>query len=268
MRPKKSLGQNFLINRHAAVRIVSLLELQPGEPVLEIGGGRGDLTCHLLESGADVTCVEFDREAVAVLSERFKGYEYLHLVHEDILEIDPRAILSGGEARLVGNIPYNITTPILEWVVKHRASFPLVVLMVQKEVAVRLSASPGSKNFGSLTVFAQLFYDVKRVFTLRPGSFFPKPSVDSAVIALQRLSDSHISEGEYEPLRRLTSACFRWRRKTLVRILREEYQLEPGTANELIMSLSLDPSLRPEQLAVTDFVALMRKLKCVVRDSP
>lgn len=269
MRPKKHLGQNFLINRNAAVRIVSLMDLRPGENVVEIGGGRGDLTCHLLETVANVTSVEIDRDLANVLSVRFNDSEHFHLICGNILQTDPMTILpQGTTAKLVGNIPYNLTTPILEWIIEHRAHFPLVVLMVQKEVALRLAAKPGGKDFGSLTVFVQLFYDVKRVFTLRPGSFFPTPTIDSAVIELRALPESHIVDAEYDQLRRLTSACFRWRRKTIVRILREEYQLEPDVAVRFVTSLSIEPNSRPEQLAVPQFVALMRELKCVDRDSP
>jgi 16S rRNA (adenine1518-N6/adenine1519-N6)-dimethyltransferase len=267
MRPKKHLGQNFLINRNAAIRIVSHLNLKPGERVIEIGGGRGDLTCHLLETGAEVTSIEIDRGLADVLSARFTDAEHFHLIRGDILQTDPATMLPHGTmAKLVGNIPYNLTTPILEWIIEHRALFPLVVMMVQKEVAMRLAAQPGGKDFGSLTVFVQLFYDVKRIFALRPGSFFPKPTIDSAVIELRQLRESHIIDAEYKQLRRLTSACFRWRRKTIVRILREEYQLGPYAAVQLVTSLSLDPNSRPEQLAVPHFVALMRELKCVDRD--
>jgi 16S rRNA (adenine1518-N6/adenine1519-N6)-dimethyltransferase len=269
MRPKKHLGQNFLINRNAAIRIVSLLGLKPGQNVIEIGGGRGDLTCHLLDTGAEVTSIEIDRDLASALSGRFAEARNFHLIRGDILQTDPSTMfLPDATAKLVGNIPYNLTTPILDWVIEHRVRFPFVVLMVQKEVAARLAAQPGGKDFGSLTVFVQLFYDVRRAFILRPGSFFPKPTVDSAVIELRQLPQSHIFEEEYQFMRRLTSACFRWRRKTIVRILREEYRLEPNDAVRLVSSLSLDPNSRPEQLTVSQFVALMRELKCVDRHSP
>jgi len=268
MRPKKHLGQNFLINRNAGKRIVSLLDLKPGEKVVEIGGGRGDLTCHLLETGAVVTSVEIDADLASLLSERFAGAHHFHLIRGDILQADLESMLpQGTNAKLVGNIPYNLTTPILELIIEHRSRFPQVILMMQLEVAGRLTAEPGGKDFGSLTVFIQLFYAVERVFTLRPGSFFPKPKVDSAVVRLRRLHQSLIVDEEYPRLRRLTSACFRWRRKTIVRILRDEYQLEPATAVRLVTSLSLDPNTRPEQMAVSQFVALMRELRCVGQDS-
>ncbi len=269
MRPKKSLGQNFLINQNAARRIASCLELRPGDTALEIGGGRGDLTCHLVDSGAQVMAVELDNALVEGLRSRFRDATNLRVLHDSILDIRPAdAISPATEAKLVGNIPYNLTSPIIEWIVEHRSTFPLVVLMVQKEVGQRLAANPGGKDFGSLTIFVQLFFNVKRVFTLRPGSFFPKPKVDSAVIRLERLPQPHIVDSEYADLRRLTSACFRWRRKTIVRILREEYRLDQQAAVDLLTSLALTPAIRPEQLAVTDFVALMRKLKCVFCDSP
>lgn len=268
MRPKKSLGQNFLVNRNAAARIASLLDLKPTDCVIEIGGGRGDLTTHLLDTGADVICIEFDREMVAVLSDRFAGKANLHLIQSDILQIDPAVLLSGRSGKLAGNIPYNLTSPILEWTILHRACFSEVVLMMQKEVAARLAASPGTKDFGSLTLFVQLFFDVEKMFTLKPGSFFPKPTVDSAVVRLQRLQQSRILDSEYGQFRRLSAACFRWRRKTILRILREEYQLESSVATQLVTSLSLELNTRPEQMTVVNFVALMRKLQCIVSGLP
>jgi 16S rRNA (adenine1518-N6/adenine1519-N6)-dimethyltransferase len=269
MRPKKSLGQNFLVNHHAAKRIASLLNLVPGETVVEIGGGRGDLTTHLVDTGARVITVEFDRNLSSALSARFAENCSLQVVQSSILEVDPANILAPQmTAKLVGNIPYNLTSPIIEWTLEQRQFFPLVVLMVQREVAQRLAARPGGKDFGSLTVFVQLYYSVRRVFTLGPGSFFPKPKVDSAVVELKRLDKALIADSEYPGLRRLTSACFRWRRKTIVRILREEYGMEQNSVTDMLEALAIMPRSRPEQLAVSDFVALTRKLACTICESP
>ncbi len=269
MKPRKELGQNFLINVRAAKRIVDLLSLHPSETVLEIGGGRGDLTVHLLAAGTQVITVEYDQQLVARLRERFADQPRLEIVQGDILRFDAAAVL-GSEcaAKLVGNLPYNITSPILEWIIERRRMFPELVIMVQKEVAARIAAQPGSKNFGSLTVFVQLFYEATRAFDLRPGSFFPAPKVSSSVVHLTRRSQSLVSDADFPALRRLTAACFRWRRKQLLRILRQEYQLTPEVAEDLCRRAGIGPTQRPEQLAVTDFVALANDLECLVADSP
>jgi 16S rRNA (adenine1518-N6/adenine1519-N6)-dimethyltransferase len=268
MRPKKSLGQNFLINANAARRIAATLELKPGEQVLEIGGGRGDLTQHLVETGAAVISVEVDPELVIRLGERFKDYTKLRVIESDILKVEPeRLVVEGETLKLVGNIPYNLTAPILEWIVDHREVFPTVALMMQKEVAERITAEPGGKEFGSLTIFVQLFYQAEKVFDLKPGSFFPKPKVNSAVVRMERLPEALVSAEEFPHLRRLTSACFRWRRKQILRILREEYALEPLAAQRVLEALTIAPTTRPEQLAIGEFVAIARRLRCVKPDS-
>lgn len=269
MSPKKSLGQNFLINTNAARRIAAMLQPQADEQVLEIGGGKGDLTCHLLETGAAVITVEVDRSMVTRLRERFAERANVRVIEGDILQFDPRTIVAPGESlKLVGNIPYNITAPILEWLIEYRDLFPLAILMMQKEVASRIAADSGGKEFGSLTIFVQLFYHVRSVFDLKPGSFFPKPKVSSSVVRLERLPESLISDEEYPYLRRLTSACFRWRRKQIVRILREEYQLDQLPAPALLDALNIPYTARPEQLVIGQFVALARRLRCHESDSP
>ncbi len=268
MKPKKSLGQCFLINKNAAARIASLLNLTPRDSVLEIGGGRGDLTEHLLATGAQVTVVEIDRDLVPVLKSLFGALSNFSLLESDILEVDPSTLSeTTSDLKLVGNIPYHLTSPIMEWLVTNRDYFSLGVFTLQKEVADRLAASPGSKLFGSITVFVQLFYVVRKVFDLKPGSFFPPPKVMSSVVELTRLPQALIASDQMEDLRRLTRACFRWRRKQIVRILREEYTLELPVIRNILQSLSISESVRPEQLSVTDFVALSRELSCQHTDS-
>lgn len=265
MRPKKRLGQHFLINVHAAKRIAGLLELKKGDPVIEIGGGRGDLTVHLIATGADVSCVEFDPEMIATLTERFADASNLRLISGDVLELQVDDFFPAGrEIALVGNLPYNITSPILEWIINNRSRFPSVVIMIQREVAERVAASHGNKDFGSLTVFVQLFYEVEKIFDVKPGSFLPPPKVSSSVIRLSRRSNSLVSDEEFPSLRRLTAACFRWRRKQLIRILRDEYTIKQPALESMLAQLSIDPTLRPEQLPVESFVALARQLSCLL----
>ncbi len=260
MRPKKSLGQNFLINKGAARRIAQLvLETNPKQ-ILEIGGGRGDLTNELLQMGSLLNVVEIDRALAEKLRLKFSDQDNFKLIEQDILNVDPEHDLNCDTATLVGNIPYNITSPILEWLVQHRDFFPYAILMMQREVAERVCAVPGGKQFGSLTVFVQLFYECQREFTLKPGSFFPPPKVSSAVIRLSRLEKPLIKDSEYGALRRLTSACFRWRRKQLSRILRDEYSLGINEIADLLAGLHLDLRMRPEQLHPGDFVRLSREI--------
>jgi len=268
MRPRKELGQNFLINVRAARRIADLLSLGPGDTVLEIGGGRGDLTVHLIETGARVISVEYDRNLAAKLRERFADQPRLEVVQGDVLRFDAAAVM-GKEcaAKLAGNLPYNITSPILEWIIERRTMFVESAIMVQKEVAARIAAQPGGKDFGSLTVFVQLFYEAARAFDLRPGSFFPAPKVSSSVVHLTRRVQPLVGDADFPALRRLTAACFRWRRKQLLRILREEYQLTPEVADRLCRRVGVEPTQRPEQLAVTDFVALAKELSCLALNS-
>ncbi|MBK7092803.1 MAG: ribosomal RNA small subunit methyltransferase A [bacterium] len=267
MRPKKRLGQHFLINIHAAKRIASLLNPQPGDRVLEIGGGRGDLTVHLVSTGADITCIEFDPDMVAVLQERFADAANLHVIKSDILELKVDDHFPVGEIKLVGNLPYNITSPILEWLVDNRDRFPQAAIMIQREVAERLAASHGNKDFGSLTIFIQLFYQVEKIFDVKPGSFLPPPKVSSSVLILTRRTKSLVEDGEFPSLRRLTSACFRWRRKQLIRILRDEYPIKQSSLESCLTELQIDPTIRPEQLPVESFVTLARRLSSLLQQS-
>ncbi len=263
MKPRKSLGQNFLINAHAAKRIVQLLAPRTNETVIEIGGGRGDLTVHLAATGARLYVLELDRALADMLVTRFAGRQNLQVIATDVLQFDPASLPDiGEEIKVVGNLPYNITSPILEWLINHRDRFSEAVVMMQKEVALRLNASPGGRDFGSLTVFVQLFYDVQRAFDLKPGSFFPAPQVSSSVVHLKRRPVQLVSDEEFPALRRLTAACFRWRRKQLLRILREEYSLSPEVAARICEDLDISVRARPEQLAVAQFVELAKLLEC------
>ncbi len=268
MRPKKSLGQCFLINKGAAQRIAALLGIEPNDTVLEIGGGRGELTTFLVIPEARVYTVEIDSELTASLRHRFADQQNLSVIEDDILKVNPSQLdLKTNTLKLVGNIPYHLSSAIVKWLIKWRRIFPLAVITVQKEVADRLTAAPGGKQFGSLTIFLQIFYSARKVFDLKPGSFYPPPKVTSSVLCLKRLSESLVSDAEFADLRRLTRCCFGWRRKQILHILKEEYRLAPEVLETILGELSIESTSRPEQLAVTDFVALSRKLVCAISES-
>ena len=183
-RPKKSLGQNFLIDQNVAQKIVRSLKLRESDRVFEIGPGKGALTALLLAELPTITAVEIDDQLAAELA-AVHG-KALTLYHDDVLNLDPRSIAKqqNGKLRIVGNIPYNITSPILFWAIDSSDVIADCTLMMQHEVARRLVAKPRAKEYGVLSVFAQYYSTPELKFTVSPGSFYPVPDVTSAVVSL------------------------------------------------------------------------------------
>ncbi len=183
LRASKKLGQNFLIDAAVVRGIVEAAELQEGDRVLEIGPGIGTLTQGLAESGAQVTAVELDKKLPAVLAETLKGYENVRIVQGDILKTDIRELMGDTPFKVAANLPYYITTPILMALLEQRLPIRKIVTMVQKEVAERMIAPPGSKTYGALSVAVQYYTAPEIVLDVPPKSFIPAPEVDSVVIA-------------------------------------------------------------------------------------
>lgn len=178
----KKLGQNFLIDAGIVQGIVDAAEIVPGEKVLEIGPGIGTLTQGLAEAGAEVTAVELDKKLPAVLAETLKGYDNVRIVPGDILKVDIPALMGEGPYKVAANLPYYITTPILMALLERHLPISRMVTMVQKEVAERMVAGPGSKTYGALSVAVQYYTDPEIVLDVPPRSFIPAPEVDSVVI--------------------------------------------------------------------------------------
>ena len=237
----RRLGQHFLSDRGILGRIVDALDPVPGETVLEIGPGQGTLTDVLLERGLDVIAIEKDRALAVELG----GRENLTVIEGDALEVDwPPA------RKVVGNIPYYITTPLIDKAL--RPPLPeRVVFLVQEEVADRIAAPPGNKTYGALSVGVQAVCRVEKLFTVAPGAFRPPPKVRSAVIRLTPLADPLIRPEEVAPFRVFVTACFSKRRKQLKNAV-------PGITEAQLRQLGLDPTIRPERLRPEDFVRLLR----------
>jgi len=244
-------SQHFLINHHAIESIVSAVAPTQEDVILEIGPGKGALTGSLVESGARVIAVEIDPVWAEELKSRFVGKENFSVINQDILEFKGEGI--GGQVKIVGNLPYNITSPILErlceWTFWNEA-----VLMVQKEVANRLIASPGGKDFGAISVGVSLFCETERVFDLSPGSFDPPPKVFSTVVRLRRRKEPLTQEPQ--AVRRVVQAAFQQRRKTLLNSLSHGLGLEKEVVRKLLTDHKISTSERPERLSVMDFVKL------------
>ncbi|MBO4563776.1 MAG: ribosomal RNA small subunit methyltransferase A [Clostridia bacterium] len=250
--PNKALGQNFLVDEEAIERIVSAAA-GPGLPVLEIGPGLGALTAPLAESGLPIAAVELDAAMCGVLSSALP--ENAAVINADFLKADLGLIhekLGGGEISVVGNLPYYITSPICMRLLTEGLPIRRMTLMMQKEAADRFTAEPGDKNYGPLTVLAQLLYSIRQELSLSPASYFPQPEVSSCVLVLDRSGFSLPA-----PLPRLLKSAFAMRRKTLLNNL-SAMGMTKTAAAELIEKAGLPPSVRAEALRPEDFVRLSR----------
>lgn len=254
---RKRFGQNFLHDRGVIQRIVDSVNAQPDQHLVEIGPGQGAITTGLLESAGALDVIELDRDLVGPLAQRFAGTK-IGIHNADALRFDLCALLSADEQggplaarlRLVGNLPYNISTPLLFRFLAQSRCIHDLHLMLQKEVVDRITADPGSKVFGRLSVMVQTYCSTERLFVVAPGAFNPPPKVSSAVLRLipYRALPVPITDPDWHA--RLVSAAFAQRRKTLRNCL------SGLMSAELISTLGIDPAARAETLSVADFVTL------------
>ncbi len=245
-RPKRGLSQNFLIDNNVLQKIVQLAEVKPGDCVLEIGPAPGALTEQLLNAGAKVTAIEMDRTFAEHLS-RFQTKDRRLTVHEgDFLDF-PLSYLSPGTWKVVANVPYHITSPILEKLCMQSAQFSSFTLMVQKEVAERIRAKPGTKALSSLTLFLQFYTEVHDAFNVSAGCFFPAPNVDSTVIRLDTRIPPDVDPNVLFPMIR---KAFQQRRKMLTSTLGKE--MAP-----VLEQMGLSAKARPEELSLEQWIRLV-----------
>lgn len=253
-RTKKALGQHFLTDPAVVGRILAAIDPQPGDRLVEIGPGAGALTFPLLERHRRLTVIEFDRDLIQPLREAARGRGELELVHADVLAVDLAALAGEGPIRLVGNLPYNISSPILFHALGHLRVIRDMHFMLQKEVVQRMGAAPGSKEYGRLSVMLQVHCHVEPLFVVPPSAFRPPPRVDSAVVRLVPRPVHEVAVRNPAVLERVVKAAFAQRRKTLRNAL-------AGTAPpELLERLGIDPGWRAERVAVRDFVRLANAL--------
>ncbi len=264
LRPRKELGQHFLADTHIIDRLVACIEPRPGEAILEFGAGPGVLTDRLLDAGARVVAVELDNALAALLKQELGERPDFRLVHADLTRVDTREVrreLGVERLILVGNLPYQLTSHVLFGVLDLESSLDRAVFMVQREVAERIVASPGTRTYGILSVLLRAYHDVAIVLRVKPGSFMPPPRVDSAVIRLvPRAGGPALAWGERAALVRLVKSTFNERRKILRNTLRKFYDLETEALDVLASASGVDLGLRPEDLPVEDFVRLLHAL--------
>jgi len=258
MRAKKSLGQNFLVDVGLQQKIVGALDCSKSDTVLEIGSGRGALTQHLVGRAGRTVLVELDDRLAEALQLEWGSRPDVDVLHEDFLELDwSVAGLDPAELLVVGNIPYNITAPII-FKLLERPRPRAIVLMVQREVANRLTADPGTSEYGALSVGVQSVASVEKVLSVPRSAFRPVPGVDSAVVRITPFSPPPLTVDEEQQLRGLTRAAFAWRRKQMQKILRdhEALGLSRDRLDDLIRETDWDLTRRPETLSPDDFVRL------------
>ena len=243
---KKSFGQNFLHDDVVIGHIVAALEPQAGESVIEIGAGRGALTEKLLAAGFNVTAIEFERDMIAVLKERFGSQDNFKLIEGDALSVDLAAISGSNPVKVVGNLPYNISTAILQRLITAREHFSRIVLMFQREVAERITAKPGNSSRGFLSVIAENAFMSERLFDVSPKAFTPTPKVWSSVVSLVPQKRQIANESLFE---KLVGIAFAQRRKTILNNLKSRMP----DAGDLLSEAEVNPIRRAETLTLDEW---------------
>ena len=271
LRPKKSWGQHFLVHPHQARRLAAALDLRGDETVVEIGAGLGALTVALAQTAGRVVALEMDPALARFLAEElFPEAPHVEVICRDVLEFDFRLLSRevGAPLTVAGNLPYQITSPLLFKLIQELPAIYLAVLMMQQEVGDRLLASPGTRDYGILSVLMQYHFSLKRLFTLSPTNFYPPPQVSSVVLRLKPGSP-HPRARDEALLARVVKAAFGQRRKTLNNTLVAKapaFGLSPGELRAALEELGVDPLRRGETLAVAEFVALSNAIAVRVEE--
>ena len=248
----KKLGQNFLIKRGIVDEIVHAAELTPGEPVLEVGPGIGTLTQALAQSGADVTAIELDRRLLEVLDTTLASYDNVRIIHGDVLKLDVPTIMNHKPFKVVANLPYYITTPIIMSLLESKLPIERLVVMVQKEVALRMVAKPGTKDYGALSVAVQYYTEPDIVLDVPPKSFLPAPAVTSSVIRCILRDKPPVDVIDEKLFFRVVKAGFAQRRKTFSNTMKTT-GLSRDRIEELLAKANIDGQRRGETFSLQEF---------------
>lgn len=248
----KKLGQNFLIKRGIVDEIVHAAELTVGEPVLEVGPGIGTLTQGLAQSGADVTAIELDRRLLEVLDTTLASYDNVRIIHGDVLKLDVPTIMNHKPFKVVANLPYYITTPIIMSLLESKLPIERLVVMVQKEVALRMIAKPGTKDYGALSVAVQYYTEPDIVLDVPPKSFLPAPAVTSSVIRCVLRDKPPVDVIDEKLFFRVVKAGFAQRRKTFANTMKTT-GLTRDRIEELLAKANIDGQRRGETFTLQEF---------------
>lgn len=254
--PRKRFGQNFLHDHRIIYNIISSIQARPGEHWVEIGPGQGALTEPLLKEGVRLDVVELDRDLVALLKEKFKQHDRLHIHSADALKFDFASLADDSrKLRVIGNLPYNISTPLMFHLLDNASCIQDMHFMLQKEVVDRICAAPGSKKYGRLSVMMQYYCATELLFDVPPESFDPAPQVTSAIVRLIPHQQPPVEVNDVAKLNKVVTQAFSQRRKTL------RNSLKTLIAEQDIEALNIDPTLRAETISLSDFAKLSNLLQ-------
>lgn len=264
IRLTKTLGQNFLTDINIIRKIVNEGELEPSDFVLEIGPGIGSMTCEIAKKAGRVVAVEIDKRLIPALEETLSDFSNVTLINEDIMKLDLNSMTGDwkGSLKVISNLPYYITTPIIMMLLESEIEWDTLIFMVQKEVALRMAAVPGTKDYSSLSVAVRYYSEPKLCFTVSRNCFIPKPEVDSAVVKLKKRELPYLKDVDKEFFFKIVKASFSQRRKTLLNSLGTQPWLEGGKniLKETLGILNLKETVRAEELSLQDFANLAKTL--------
>jgi 16S rRNA (adenine1518-N6/adenine1519-N6)-dimethyltransferase len=262
----KNLGQNFLIDESVIIDACDSANINKEDLVIEIGPGLGTLTKYILERAGKVICVELDERMIDILKERFFLYENFEIINEDILKVDLHKLIKEEKneniknVKIVANLPYYITTPIIMKLLEERLDLQSITVMVQKEVAERLIAVPGEKFTGAITYSVYYYADSENVRVVDKSSFIPEPSVESEVINLKIRENPPVNVNNEELFFKLIKIAFMQRRKTLVNSLSNSGFIEKNKIIEILKQLNINENIRAEKLSIQDFANIANKI--------
>jgi len=263
-RPRKRFGQNFLHDPGIAQKILSAADIGEGQLVVELGAGKGFLTRPLADTGARLVALELDRDLYTALVPEFEASDHVDLINVDFTDVSLTSLLAErGVSRcvLIGNIPYHLTRDVLfSFLVDEHEVVDAAYLMMQKEVAQRIVAGPGSRTYGIPSVILQSLYEVKLLFKVAAGSFVPRPKIDSAVVEFKALDTPLVGGQEFKAFTTLVRSLFQQRRKTLAKSLRSFYALVETEVAQIERDTGIDLEKRPEALSKEEFLLLSRTL--------
>lgn len=267
----KTLGQNFLIDENIIQKILQAVDIKKEDLILEIGPGIGTLTAAAAEHAGSIKAIEVDRKLIPILKENLKNYNHVEIIHQDVLKTDLSALIADRDSnqpvKVMGNLPYYITTPIIMKILEEKIPVESITIMLQKEVAQRIKANPGTKAYGALTLAVQYYSEVEYISDVPKTVFIPKPNVDSSIIRLDIRKQPPVDAIDEKLLFKVIQAGFNKRRKTLLNALNSNLDLNKESLESALNDCGIDPKRRAETLTIEEFASLSNQLSKITDKS-